>query len=108
MAEPWESLAGLNGAAERCSCSDAQLSLVGCDCAAGQNMPIQCACGEFLRDRVEIADRMCSGCAMGGDPPESEPEIWLGPEFADDVSLEERWEHYAFEERNGMPYGSSF
>lgn len=24
------------------------------------------------------------------------------------MSLEERFEHYAFEERNGMPYGSSF
>lgn len=33
---------------------------------------------------------------------------WVGPEFADEVSLEERWEHYAFEERNGMGYGSSF
>lgn len=44
-----------------------------------------------------------------GDPPESAAaDLWVGPEFADDVSLEERWEHYAFEERNGMGYGSSF
>ncbi len=33
---------------------------------------------------------------------------WVGPEFADEVSLEERWAHYAYEERNGMAYGSSF
>lgn len=46
-------------------------------------------------------------------PPDDGPEpaevsLWLGPEFADEVSLEERWEHYAFEERNGMAYGGSF
>lgn len=40
--------------------------------------------------------------------PQAQQDLWVGPEFADDVSLEERWEHYAFEERNGMAYGSSF
>lgn len=45
---------------------------------------------------------------MPEDDADPEPSLWLGPEFADDVSLEERWEHYAFEERNGMAYGSSF
>lgn len=43
-----------------------------------------------------------------GDPPEPTHDLFVGPEFADDVSLEERWQHYAFEERMGMPYGSSF
>lgn len=133
---PWESLAGMSGPAERCVCSDAQLALVGCDCAAHQNLPIRCHmrhCEQFLRTNEEIYNGVCHSCLTGyragmgiaeaGDsvpqPNCPEPEydesdgpepndLWLGPEFADEVSLEERWEHYAFEERNGMPYGSSF
>lgn len=108
-AQPWESLAGLRGTADRCTCSDDQLALVGCDCDAQQNLPIQCDCGVWLREQVEIESRACRSCINNrSDPPEPEPSLWLGPEFADDISLEERWEHYAFEERYGMPYGSSF
>lgn len=107
---PWESLAGLRGPAERCVCSDDQLRLVGCDCKAGQNLPVGCRhCNSFLREQVEIDGGMCRSCEEGmSEPLEPEPDLWVGPEFADEVSLEERWDHYAFEERNGMPYGSSF
>lgn len=109
---PWESLAGLNGSAEACTCSDEQLANVGCDCPAEQNLPVQCSCGQWLRTSAEIADKSCRSCALRGDDfhddrPQDHAE-WLGPEFADEISLEERWAHYAFEERNGMPYGSSF
>lgn len=89
--QPWGSLAGLNGTAERCTCSDAQLLSVGCDCPAEQNLPVQCECGAFLREQAEIEAGACTRCVEAGEP-----------------SLEERFEHYAFEERNGMPYGSSF
>lgn len=126
---PWESLAGLSGPAKVCTCSDDQLNLVGCDCDAGQNLPVQCRmdCGRWLRTNEEILAGACSGCQPEHDRQElgfvrarPEPDDgyyddhgrdhseWLGPEFADEISLEERWEHYAFEERNGMPYGSSF
>jgi hypothetical protein len=130
---PWESLAGMSGPAERCTCSEAQLSLVGCDCPANQNMPVRChvrSCGRFLRTNPEIYNGVCNGCLTGyrtgygiedavpvpewqeyddSDGPEpAKPDLWVGPEFADEISLEERWEHYAFEERNGMSYGSSF
>lgn len=106
---PWESLAGLRGTAERCTCSDAQLANVGCDCAAQQNLPVQCRCGNWCRDATEVEARMCRSCNEALEAPEpATPDLWLGPEFADEISLEERWEHYAFEERNGMPYGSSF
>ncbi len=48
----------------------------------------------------------------GGDcdcAPTSYDNLWVPSEYADDeMSLEERWEHYAFEERNNMAYGSSF
>lgn len=94
-ARPWESLARLNGGAKRCTCSDAQLSHVGCDCAAEQNLPVRCNfqdCINFLRSQEEIDAQMCASCI----------------DFADGPSLEERFEHYAFEERNGMAYGSSF
>lgn len=108
---PWESLAGLRGSAERCTCSDAQLANVGCDCPAEQNLPVQCECGAFLRDATEIAGGMCRSChddALGDPPEPADPGLWVGPEFADEVSLEERWDHYAFEERSGLPYGLSF
>lgn len=61
-ARPWESLAGLRGSADRCTCSDAQLSLVGCDCDAEQNLPMQCSCGRFLRTQEEIGWGECVGC----------------------------------------------
>lgn len=60
---PWESLAGLRGTADRCTCSDAQLAHVGCDCDAQQNLPVQCTgCGRFLRNQFEIAARTCASC----------------------------------------------
>lgn len=130
---PWESLAGLTGSADRCTCGDDQLNLVGCDCRAQQNLPVRCsnpACDAFLRSNEEIFVGVCPshkgdlehqlGFVPGRPIPEELPDDgyyddhgqnhaeWVGPEFADEVSLEERWEHYAFEERNGMPYGSSF
>lgn len=111
MAQAWNDLAGFNGDAARCSCSDDQLRLVGCDCEAEQNLPIQCDCGAYLRSPEELARRGCDDCYYDGDDcpiPDGPQEMWVGPEFADNVSLEERWEHYAFEERNGMGYGESF
>lgn len=104
---PWESLAGLRGPADRCTCSDAQLAQVGCDCEANQNLPVQCGCGNYLRTAEQVAAGDC-GCRWDDPPDPREPDLWVGPEFADEISLEERWEHYAFEERSGMPYGSSF
>jgi hypothetical protein len=64
-ARPWESLAGLNGSASRCTCSDMQLALVGCDCDAEQNLPIGCdrGCGAWLRSGAEIQRGSCGACA---------------------------------------------
>jgi len=65
-AAPWESLAGLRGTADRCTCSDAQLANVGCDCDAGQNLPVRCQgahCEAFLRTNEEIVDGFCQPCA---------------------------------------------
>lgn len=62
---PWESLAGLRGPAERCTCSDDQLALVGCDCDANQNLPVRCGireCGRFLRTNDEIYEGVCASC----------------------------------------------
>jgi hypothetical protein len=70
---PWESLAGLRGSAERCTCSDDQLNLVGCDCDAGQNLPVRCSgnsvygCSAFLRSQSEIDAGQCASCAAMSD-----------------------------------------
>lgn len=110
IADAWSTLAGFRGLADRCTCSDDQLAHVGCECEARQNLPVQCKCGTWLREPIEINAGECRGCFNEkSEPPEpNQPDLWLGPEFADEVSLEERWDHYAFEERNGLPYGSSF
>lgn len=80
MSAAWESLAGLNGPAERCACSDAQLIHVGCDCPAEQNLPVQCNfqdCGNYLRSNDEIARQMCAACEEYAGAP--------GPYFEGDV-----------------------
>jgi hypothetical protein len=60
MVKPWESLAGFNGPAAQCVCSDHQLAQVGCNCDAEQNLPVACkSCGEFLRDPAAIAAGAC-------------------------------------------------
>lgn len=67
MSRPWESLAGFNGAATICTCSDAQLDHVGCECRAEQNLPATCNfqdCGNYLRTQEQISNQMCSRCAM--------------------------------------------
>lgn len=64
--QPWASLAGLRGTDARCTCTDAQLRNVGCDCDAEQNMPIQCGeptCLNFLRSQSEIEAKICEACA---------------------------------------------
>jgi hypothetical protein len=71
---PWSSLAGLRGSAERCTCSDDQLNLVGCDCDAGQNLPVRCAgnsaysCEAFLRTNDEIEAGQCRDCQTMSNP----------------------------------------
>lgn len=66
-AGPWESLARLNGPALRCTCTDAQLALVGCDCEANQNLPVQCGCGAYLRSAAEISWKKCHHCKVHED-----------------------------------------
>ncbi len=60
---PWASLAGIQGPAAACICSDDQLNLVGCDCLAHQNLPVRCACQNFLRTQAEINANECRICA---------------------------------------------
>lgn len=80
---PWESLAGLRGEAERCTCSDDQLNLVGCDCAAQQNLPVRCNfqdCGQFLRTNEEIREQMCARCLAFGKAAGPKPQPgWFVP-----------------------------
>lgn len=62
-AREWESVAGLRGDAKRCTCSNAQLSQVGCECDAQQNLPVRCkgeGCDEFLRTQEEIDSGHCA------------------------------------------------
>jgi hypothetical protein len=59
---PWESLAGITGTGD-CTCTDAQLALVGCDCRAQQNLPVHCHhCDRFLRSQHEIQALLCTSC----------------------------------------------
>jgi len=63
-AKSWDSLAGFNGDGEVCTCSDAQLSNVGCDCDAQQNLPVSCEeCGNYLRSPSEIKAKTCKSCS---------------------------------------------
>jgi hypothetical protein len=68
---------------------------------AGPAAPIACECSEHQLYQVGCDCGYEEGLAAAGDG---------GFQFAGeyDVPLQERWAHYAFEERNGMPYGSSF
>lgn len=76
---PWESLAGLRGPAEACTCSDAQLANVGCDCDARQNLPLQCGCGRWLRTNAEIEEKVCASCAGIVDEVVRAGLPWLRP-----------------------------
>lgn len=61
-AKPWDSLAGMKDGAV-CTCSDAQLANVGCDCDAHQNLPVNCEnCGAFLRTPEDIEAEHCKSC----------------------------------------------